>query len=82
MRVYGKSEAELKRSRRGERNEARAIAIYICRKLAGMKQEEIAGAFGVSGYSAVSSAVGRMQETIKKGGEIAGRYRRIQYLLQ
>lgn len=27
MRVYGKSESERKRSRRGERNEARAIAI-------------------------------------------------------
>lgn len=82
MRVYGKSESEIKRSRRGERNEARAIAIYVCRKLAGMREEEIAEVFGVSGYSAVSSVVGRMQEQIKKGGEIVSRYQRIQQLLQ
>jgi len=82
MRVYGKSEAEIKRSRRGERNEARAIAIYVCRRLAGMREGEIAAAFGVSGYSAVSSAVGRMQGEIEKGGEIVSRYRRIQQLLQ
>ena len=70
------------RSRRGERNEARAIAIYVCRRLAGMRQGEIAAAFGVSGYSAVSSAVGRMQGEIEKGGEIVSRFQRIQQLLQ
>lgn len=65
MRVYEKSEAEIKRSRRGERNEARAIAIYVCRRLAGMRQGEIAAAFGVSGYSAVSSAV--MERPFQEG---------------
>jgi|SRR5579884_253686 len=60
----------------------RLIAIYVCRTLAGMRQEEIAEVFGISGYSAVSSAVGRMQEQIEKGGEIVSRYQRIQQLLQ
>jgi chromosomal replication initiation ATPase DnaA len=83
MRIYGQNNEEaLKWSRRGERNEARAMAIYVCRSLAGLKQEVIAQAFGVSGYSAVSSVIGRVRVEMKKGGEIARRYHQIQELLQ
>jgi putative transposase len=81
-RVYGKEEATLRRTRRGERNEARAIAIYVCRKMGGLKEEEIARAFGVGGYSAVSSMIGRTEAKIKRGGEIVMRLKRINELLQ
>jgi chromosomal replication initiation ATPase DnaA len=80
--VYGKEEATLRRTRRGERNEARAIAIYVCRKMGGLKQEEIAREFGVGGYSAVSSMIGRTEAKIKRGGEIVVQLKRISKLLQ
>ena len=32
----------LRRSVRGQRNEARAMAIYVCRRVGGMKEEELA----------------------------------------
>lgn len=41
-RVYGSGKDELMRSRRGQRNEARVMAMYLCRRVAGMKHEEIA----------------------------------------
>jgi putative transposase len=81
-RVYGRGEEELKRSRRGERNEARSMAMYVCRKVAGMKQEEIAKEFGLGGYSGVSSVVERVQAEMEKGGEIVVRFERIRNLLQ
>ena len=60
-------------SARGHRNGAQAMAIYVCRRLAGMKLEEIAQIFGVGGYWAVSSVIGRPQaelaliETMARG---------------
>jgi putative transposase len=81
-RVYGREEMALRRSRRGERNEARSMAIYVCRKMGGIKEEEIAREFGVGGYSAVSSMIGRTEAKIKRGGEIVVRLKRISKLLQ
>lgn len=80
-RVYGVGEEALMRSRRGQRNEARAMAMYLCRKLIGMKHEEIAKVFGVGGYSAVSSVMKRTQVELEKGQPIAGRYDMIRSLL-
>jgi len=80
--VYGMKRGELLTSRRGRRNEARAMAIYMGRKMAGMKYEEIARVFKVSGYSAVSSVVGRMGVELKRGGNILQRYNQIRDLLQ
>jgi len=60
MRVYGKSEGDLKRSRHGEQNEARAIAIYVCRKSVGMKQEQIdKGGVIVSHYRRIQQLLQR-----------------------
>ncbi len=47
-----------------------------------MKHEEIAKVFGVGGYSAVSSVIGRIQIELEKGGKIVRRYQQIQGLLQ
>jgi len=81
-RVYGVEEKELMRSRRGQRNEARAMAMYLCRKMGRMKQEEIANVFGVGGYSAVSSVIGRMQAELGGRGEGAQRYEQIRGALK
>lgn len=80
-RVYGTKEDEILRSQRGRRNEARAMAMFLCRRVSGMKQEEIAKVFGVGGYSAVSSTVGRIQAELEEGGKMARRYTQIQALL-
>jgi putative transposase len=82
QRVYGNGEEYLLRGLRGRRNEGRAMAMYVCRRLAGMKHDEIAKVFGVAGYSAVSSAIGRMQVEIEKRKEAARRFEQIRTLLQ
>jgi REP element-mobilizing transposase RayT len=81
-RVYGMDREELLQSRRGQRNEARAMGMYVCRRMAGMKHEAIAKIFGVGGYSAVSSVIGRTQAEMIKGGKITQRFERIRNLLQ
>jgi len=81
-RVYEMNREELLRSRRGRRNEARAMGIYICRRMAGMKHEEIAKVFGVGGYSAVSSVIGRTQSALVKDSQVARRFEQIRNLLQ
>jgi putative transposase len=81
-RVYGQAVDDLLRSERGRRNEARAMAMYVCRSLAGLKQGAIARIFGVRGYSAVSSAIRRVQRAIEHGGKIARRYRQVSRLLE
>ena len=45
--IYGVEEKEMIRSRRWQRNEARSMAMLVCRKIGGMKHGEIAGIFGV-----------------------------------
>ncbi len=51
--------------------------MYVCRKLAGMKLEQIARLFGAGGYSAVSSVIGRMEGELKRGGEPARRFEQV-----
>ncbi len=80
--VHGRTREDLLRSRRGQRNEARAMAMYVCRRLVGMKLEEIAKLFGVGGYSGVSSVIGRMKEQLEREGETARRFQKIRQRLQ
>ncbi len=80
--VYGRGREELFRSRRGQRNEARAMAMYVCRRLAGMKLKEIAKLFGVGGYSAVSSVIGRMTEELETRDKAARRLEQVRKRLK
>ncbi len=58
------------------------MAMYVCRRLAGMKLEEIAKLFGVGGYSAVSSVIGRTKAELEKRGEVARRFQQVRKQLQ
>ncbi|MGB6063722.1 MAG: transposase [Desulfomonilaceae bacterium] len=49
---------------RGMSNEARNIAIYLARRLAGQRLATIGDAFGLEHYSSVSSVVSRMKQRI------------------
>jgi len=80
--VYGTGREALLLSRRGQRNEVRALAMYACRRLGGMKLGEIARFFKVPGYSTVSSVIGRTERELEKGGAVSRRFDRIRQYLQ
>ena len=81
QKTYGCTRPDLLRGIRGQRNEARAMAMYICRRIGGMKHEAIAKEFGVGGYSAISSMIARTELELQKPGKMAHRYRQIQSLI-
>jgi len=72
-RLYEIKEGELLYSKRGERNEARNIAMYLTRQLRGSKHTEIGREFKVSNYSTVSTIIERMKERIQKERRIRKR---------
>ncbi len=65
-RVYGKRVEELGNKRRGNDNEAQAMAMYLCRSLGGYKLTEIGKVLGLEKYSSVSSACLAMKGRIDK----------------
>ncbi|MBI3000534.1 MAG: hypothetical protein HYY46_19090 [Deltaproteobacteria bacterium] len=74
--VYGKRVEELRRKRRGAENEARSMAMYLCRTLGGHKHGEIGKVLGLEKTSSVSSVCLRMKarvEAERKIGRRAGR---------
>ena len=75
-------EDDLKRVRRVQRNEPRAMGIFVSRRIGGMKSEEIPREFGIDGYSGVSSVIGRMQRELEKDRRIAKRFERIRDEIQ
>jgi REP element-mobilizing transposase RayT len=72
----------LLQSRRGRRNEARALAMYACRRLAGMKLEAIARLFAVPAYSTISSVIRRTDRELEQGGAMARRLHQVRHRLQ
>ena len=81
-KVYGKRLEELRRKRRGEENEARSMAIYLCRTLGGHKHSEIGRVLGLDKTSSVSSACLRMKARVEVERKIARKARRIEEELQ
>ena len=81
-KVYGKPLEELRRKRRGEQNEARSMAMYLCRTLGGHKHSEIGRVLGLEKTSSVSSACLRMKARVGVKRRIARRARRIEEELQ
>jgi chromosomal replication initiation ATPase DnaA len=63
-RGYGVDRKDLFYSRRGHRNEARNVAIYLARRLRGDQLKEIGEAFKIGRYSTVSTIVERMKAWI------------------
>ena len=72
-RYYGKTIGQMGVKRRGEPNEARAMAMYLCRKLGGYKLREIGDVVGLAKYSSVSTAYLRMQERMAKERKLRDR---------
>ena len=81
-RVYGKRAEELGKKRRGRENEARAMAMYLCRTLGGHKLTEIGKVLGLEKYSSVSSACLSMKGRIENEKRLARRARNVEKLLK
>ena len=80
-RVYGKRVEELGNKRRGNDNEARAMAMYLCRSLGGYKLTEFGKVLGLEKYSSVSSACLAMKGRIDKEKSLARQARKVEKLL-
>ncbi len=76
-REYGKRVEDLKRRRRGIKNEARTMAMYLSWQLGGHKHSEIGKALGLNNESSVSSARLRMRLRVAQDRKIDQRARRI-----
>ena len=80
--VYGKKEEEFRKKRRGYGNEARAMAMYLCRELGGHRLREIGVVFGLAKYSSVSSACLSMKARGEKEKRLGGEAGKIKKLLK
>ena len=80
-RVYGKREEEFKKRRRGHGNEARAMAMYLCRELGGHRLREIGAVLGLEKYSSVSSACLSMKARVEREKRLARQAEEIKRLL-
>jgi hypothetical protein len=74
---YGIDEGELLRSRRGDFNEPRNVAIYLTRRLSRDSLKQIGQRFGLDKYSSVSSAIERMKALISKDRQLRDRVERL-----
>ena len=79
--VYAKRAEELRKKRRGYENEARAMAMYLCRTLGGYKLTEIGRMLGLEKYSSVSSACLAMKGRVEKEKRLVRRVRKVERLL-
>ncbi|MBU0483574.1 MAG: hypothetical protein KKB30_03565 [Proteobacteria bacterium] len=59
-------EITLDQTKRGQVNEPRNLAIFLARKISGLKLEEISKEFGLGSYSSVSSIVTRTERLLAK----------------
>jgi REP element-mobilizing transposase RayT len=81
-RVYGKRTEDLGKKRRGVENEARAMAMYLCRTLGGHRLTEIGKVLGLEKYSSVSSACLSMKGRIENEKRVARRAHNVERLLK
>jgi len=79
--AYGKETEELRKPRRGVVNEARGMAIYLCRALGGHKLSQIADGLGLKNYSSTSSAYLSFKGRIEKDRRLARMAREVEGLL-
>jgi putative transposase len=72
---------ELLKSRRGNYNEARNVAIYLMRKYTGASLSDIGCRFEMSSYSSVSSVLQRMQQALRRNISLRQRVEEAERLL-
>jgi REP element-mobilizing transposase RayT len=80
-RSYGIAEMELTRTKRGQVNEPRNLAIYLSRKLTRSKLEDIGKEFALGNYSSVSSTVIRTESLLANSGRLCKKLEEIRRVL-
>ncbi len=70
---YEMDPAKILNTRRGKSNEPRDIAIFLARKLRRDTLPTIGNAFGMSGYSSVSSVIERVRKRLSNDKELKKR---------
>ncbi len=71
---YGVASAELIKSRRGQFNEPRNMAIYLVRMLRKDSLMDISAEFNLGGYSSASSVIQAMKRRLEKNRKMQMRY--------
>lgn len=74
---YEIDERNLERSKRGQVNEPRNVAVYLARKQCGLRLEEIGQEFGIRKYSTVSSIVTRTDNQLAQDKHLRNRLEEI-----
>jgi len=75
--AYQISEDEVFRRRRGQRNEARQVAMYLMRELCDQRLQQIAEVFSLRSYGGVGAACSIIEEQIKTARRLRGRIEQI-----
>ncbi|MDH3347532.1 MAG: transposase [Desulfobulbaceae bacterium] len=78
---YRVNDVHLLKVRRGIVNEPRNVAIYLVRTLRRDGLRTIAENFNLSGYSSVSSALGRVRKNLNTNEEFAARVKKVEELI-
>lgn len=68
---FGVEPRQVKASKRGERNLARQIAIYLCHRLTDKTLSEIAAEFGIGHISGVTQQARRLKRELENDDELA-----------
>jgi REP element-mobilizing transposase RayT len=78
--VYQIEVADLLKSRRGNYNEARNVAIYLTRKYTGATLKDIGARFGMNSYSSVSSVILRTKQAMDRDKKLRQRITAVEKL--
>ncbi len=76
-KYYGKTLGDLRKRRRGEDNEARGMAVYLCRQLGGYRLTEIGKEVELENPSSVGTAYLKMKGRVEGQRTLAQRAREI-----
>jgi REP element-mobilizing transposase RayT len=67
---FGITDVDLEQTKRGQINEPRNLAIFLSRKLSGLRLEDICKEFGLGSYSSVSSVVIRTEQLVSQSKQL------------
>ncbi len=81
VKFYQLETEELMKSRRGNYNEARNVAIYLMRKHTGTSLQDIGQHFGMSHYSSVGSVITRTKQEMVRNRNMRQRVEAVEKLL-
>lgn len=79
--IYQIEVAKLLKSRRGNYNEARNVAICLLRKHTGASLKDISSNFGMSSYSSVGSVIMRIKQAMDGDKKLQQRIAAVEKLL-